>query len=127
MVILSYNCIGSNSAEILILCLKKLIFKKKKMKKFSKLTVFYRIGFLQRKFDGNEFKKSKPLHIRSYLILFFLITASSKYFLCIFFPQNDKIQLYIGNTYNYLGTNSRLLIGIIGKSSPINPFISYMF
>lgn len=87
------------------------------MKKFSKLKILYEIGCLQRKFDGNEFKKSKLLHIRSYVILFFALTAPFKYFLCIFFPQHDKIQLYIGNSYNYLGTNSRFLMGIIGKLS----------
>ena len=87
------------------------------MKKFSKLTIFYQIGCLQRKFDGNEFRKSKLLYIRSYLIIFLSITTPFKIFLSLFFPQRDKIQLYIGSGYNYLGPNSRIFMGIVGMIS----------
>ena len=87
------------------------------MKKFSKLRVLYQIGFLQQKFDGNEFRKSTPLLIRSYLILLCAITGPLKYYLGTLFPQNDKRQFYLGNLYDYLGSNSRSLMGVVGKLS----------
>ena len=96
------------------------------MKKFSKLTILYQIGCLQRKFDGKEFRKSKLLYIRSYLIIFLSATMPLKLLISLYFPQRDKMQLYIGNLYNYMGPNSRIFMGIVGKLSLLTQFVLYL-
>ena len=85
------------------------------MKKYSKLKLFYQLGFLQRKFDGNEFKDSILCRLKSYLVLLFALLTPIKFSMGIFFAQDDKIQLYIGNLYNYLDYKSRIVIFFIGK------------
>ena len=82
----------------------------------EKLKIFYELGFLKLKFDGEKFQKSNRLYIRSYLIWIFTILAPLKCFLGPIYEQKDIKQLYIGNINNYFDSEiAKYYIGIGGK------------
>src|SRR5688500_8728599 len=71
-------------------------------KKFSKLRFLQNLGFLSRKFNNSTFQFEPSWSLR--LLFLFSVVMKPAYLLKLliscYFPQTDKMQLYIGNVFN---------------------------
>lgn len=69
------------------------------MKKFNKLKFLEFVGLLSARLNYQtlQFEKSNYLTFKGYLTVFLNVSFLLKQYVSIFYPQEDVIQLYIGN------------------------------
>ena len=82
---------------------------------FSKLRFLQCIGLLDRRFnyDTQKLEKSRPLYLYCQLVLLLDLVHCARLFVSIFWRREDSVQLIVGNYFNYLNDECRLLFGLL--------------
>lgn len=81
-------------------------------KEFSKVRFLQILGLLNKKINPKtlKFETSFSLNLIFFIHLFSKPLFTFRPFVSYFFPQNEIIQLYIGNAFNYLDDKPKLFL-----------------
>lgn len=84
--------------------------------KFSKASLFQMIGLLDRTFNYEtlKFERSLSLRLWCYFSLISKVIFGVKLFISYYFPKTDPIQLVIGSFFNYLPSDIKYFLGLVG-------------
>lgn len=77
------------------------------MKEFSKLSMLKKFGIINKDLDGDIFRTSWSIQLKTFLYYLNYSVVSLKFVMASFFDRNNKIQLFFGSYFNYLESDTR--------------------